>query len=79
MSWAKLPTDVQAIAKEHLTEKQLETWKLELAGHGIRPIAYRMEVTPRVITDRLTRIHQLLLRHGVRQDHNGHWHIEEAA
>lgn len=81
MTWNQLPPDVQAAATEALTEKQLETWKLELAGHGIRPIAYRMNVTPRVITDRLRRAHQLLTTAGIRQDHFGRWHLtdQEAA
>lgn len=79
MTWQTLPTAVQDVATNHLTDKQLETWKCELAGHSVRRIAYLMDVTPRVIADRLTRTHQLLLRHGVRQDDFGRWHIEEAA
>jgi hypothetical protein len=77
MSWSSLPTDVREIAERVLTQKQLEAWKLELRGMGIRPIAFELDVTPRVITDRLARVHQLLLKTGVRQDEFGKWTIDE--
>lgn len=76
MSYANLPPTVKAIAEAVLTDKQLEAWQLELAGQGIRPIAWRMKVTPRVIADRLVRVHQLLLEHDVRQDEYGRWHLD---
>jgi hypothetical protein len=79
VSWADLDPAVQATATNALTAKQLDVWKLELAGVS----AYRMELmldTSRSnIREHLRAARRNLFRAGLRLDDNGNWRIEEAA
>jgi transcriptional regulator len=79
MSWADLDLATRQLAQATLTPKQLDVWKLELAG----VTAYRMELmldTSRSnIREHLRAARRNLFRAGLRQDDNGNWRIEEAA
>lgn len=73
MSWNTVPADVQEVAVAALTEKQLEAFKLELAGLGIRRIAEHLQIRRQSVADRLLGAHDVLLKAGVRQDEFGLW------
>ena len=77
MSWASLPAEVQEIAEQVLTQKQLEAFKLELAGLGTRAIAHSLSASRESIRDRLRAAARRLHDAGVHQDASGHWHIDE--
>lgn len=81
MSWASLPPEVRAVAEEHLTEKQLEAWKLELAyaaqGGGVRKIAMHLGVARTTASDRLEAAHRNLRQNGVTLNEFGRWTVRQ--
>lgn len=79
MSWNRLPAEVQTTATKALTEKQLDAFKLELAGLSMRNIARHLEIARTTAQDRLEATHKALRAAGVRQDATGQWTIKEAA
>lgn len=79
MTYAQLPPTIRATAETALTPKQLEAWKLELAGHGTRRIAIHLRITRSSVQSRLDHAHHALHAAGVRQTANGTWYLEEAA
>lgn len=81
MSWQLLAEPVRAAAVAALTEKQLEAWKLELAGYGLRRIGWELDLSRGAVADRIAAAHLNLRRAGVWQDASGNWHLntEEAA
>lgn len=76
MRWQQLPVEIQHIAEQHLTQKQLETWKLELAGRTQRQIALHYDISRASVIDRLDGTYRTLRRHHITQDNAGHWHHE---
>lgn len=79
MSFASLPPAIRAIAENQLTPKQLDTWKLELAGWSTRRIATQENIARATVTDRLDGAYRTLRNHGVQQDASGNWTHKEAA
>lgn len=77
MSWNVLPPEVREIAKRELTEKQLEAFKLELAGMSLRGIASALDIDRRAVRDRLDAAYRRLRRAGVRQTSSGGWILDE--
>lgn len=78
MTWASLPRDVQAVAEQVLTRKQLDVFKLELAGATTRRTALMCGVSRWTVREHLDAAHDKLERAGVRHGHEG-WTLEEAA
>ena len=78
MSWSTISPTIQAIAEDALTDKQLATWKLELAGWGHRKIGLHLGITRATVRDHLDATHLKLTQHGIRQDASGHYHQEAA-
>ena len=79
MSWKHLPPELQTLATAALTQRQLEAWKLEIAGYGIRPTALALGIRPTSVRDRLDAAHLALSKHGVVQAKDGTWTTTEAA
>lgn len=79
MSWRDLEPELRALAVEALTAKQLDAWKLELAGYGARTIGQMLDLSKTAVTDRLAAAHRRLERAGVCQDGSGRWYIQEVA
>lgn len=77
MSWHTLPPAIQAIATQHLTQRQLAAWQLDLAGHGTRRIAIILDISRSTAAEHLTAAYRNLRTHGVRQDASGHYHLED--
>lgn len=75
----RAPEGDEWIREPLLTAKQLEAWKLELAGMGTRRIADALDIHRSTVLDRLAGAHRRLAKAGVRQDGSGHWYLEEAA
>jgi hypothetical protein len=78
MSWNDLPTEVQQTAARVLTSKQLDAWKLELAGVSIGRMSLMLDITRPVAREHLRAAHRWLSKAGIQHDHNG-WRIEDAA
>lgn len=79
MSWNTLHPTIQTTAQNVLTPKQLEAWKLELAGYGTRRIAEHLSISRASTIDRLDSAYRRLHAAGIRQDASGHYHQETAA
>ncbi len=77
MSWSSLPVNVRDVAERELTSKQLEAWRLHLAGWGMMRIARQLNVTKGAVADRLHNAETKLLNEGVRMDEFGKWTIVE--
>lgn len=77
LTWASLPPGVRQVAERELTSKQLEAWKLHLAGWGMIKIARHLGVTKGAISDRLHNAETKLLNERVRMDEFGQWTISE--
>ncbi len=77
MSWSELPYEVREIAERELTEKQLEAWKLDVRGYGVRRVAFECDITRGAASDRLEAAYLKLRKAGVRQDEFGQWTISE--
>lgn len=77
MTWHTLPPNIRTIAEHHLTQAQLDAWKLDLNGYGTRRIAIELNISRAAAIDRLTSAYRNLRAHGVRQDASGHYHLEE--
>lgn len=65
MSFATLPPDVREIAERTLTRKQLDVFKLHLAGCSYRRIATMLEIGVSTVRSHLDAAHHRLEREGV--------------
>jgi DNA-binding CsgD family transcriptional regulator len=55
VSWSSLPADRRAAIAEALTQKQLDVYKLHMAGYGYRRMALFLEVTDGAVRGHLDR------------------------
>ena len=79
MSWNTLHPDIRHIATTVLTPKQLDVWKLHLAGLGARRISDMLGVTRSTIRSHLHHTHTALEQAGVHHDASGRYYQKEAA
>lgn len=79
MSWDTLEPHIRALATQALTGKQLQAWKMELAGVGTRTAATHLGISRRSYLDRLENTHRRLYNRGIRRRAEGSWYLEEAA
>lgn len=79
MSWSQLPHEIRDTAETVLTGKQLEAWKLELAGLGTRRSAEHLNLSRTTVVDRLNTTYRKLTAAGITQDASGNWHQREDA
>lgn len=79
MSWNTLDPTIKAIAQQALTRRQLDVWKLHLAGLGQRRIADMLQITRSTVRSHLHDAHQTLARNGVHRDRTGRYYRKEAA
>jgi hypothetical protein len=77
MSFSTLSDETREIAERVLTEKQLEAFKLELAGWGMQRIARHLEITKGAAVSRIDNAHLKLRKAGVRQNQFGEWYLSE--
>lgn len=76
MTYATLPPRVREIAERVLTEKQLEAFRLEQDGLGLRLIARHLDIAKPSVEARIDAAHRKLRRESVRQDGSGNWYLE---
>jgi len=79
MSWASLHPDVQTVAQTTLTQKQLDVWKLELAGASENQIARILDCSRWTVRDHLATVTDKLSRAGIRQSVTGRFYLKETA
>lgn len=81
MSWNNIDPRIRHIAESELTPKQLDVWKLHLAGCGTRRAARMLATTRSTIRDHLDAAHTALETAGVTRHPDGTYHLahEEAA
>ena len=79
MSWSLLDTRIQTIAHRELTPKQLDVFKLHLAGCGHKRVALMLNIGTPTARSHLDAANQRLAKHGVRLVSDRHYTIEEAA
>lgn len=79
MTWEQLPDDVKTVAERALTVKQLEVFKLHVAGLSDHQMMWKLGIHRSTARDRLNAATLNLLRAGVRQDPSGRWHYSEEA
>jgi DNA-binding CsgD family transcriptional regulator len=79
VSWNALPATVRDVAADVLSQRQLEAWKLELAGNSIRAIAVIQSVSRTTARDRLRDARRRLRDAGVVQSTTGKYYLRRAA
>lgn len=79
MSWNTLDPHIRHTAEQVLTRKQLDVWKLHLAGLGTRRIADMLHITRSTTRTHLADTHTRLEQAGIHLDASGHYHQEHAA
>ena len=79
MSWGLLPVEVREVAVSVLTARQLEAWKLELAGLSLRQIAGGQSVSVSTVRGRLRDVRHKLRMAGVEQDSGGRFFVRRRA
>lgn len=79
MSWQQLPTEVREAAQAVLTPKQLDVFKLTLAGCSPYRISVMLSVSRRTVRDHIHASHIRLEQAGVRRDASGRYYQQEAA
>lgn len=75
MSWNSLSPEVQQLAEDVLTEKQLQAWKLELAGLSLHEISRHLDLSRAAIKERLDGAYRKLRKSGLTQDGSGAWSL----
>lgn len=60
MTWNQLHPDHRLLAENTLTRKQLDVYKLHLAGCGTRRIALMLDISQSTARTHLARAHQKL-------------------
>lgn len=79
MTWAQLPSEVQAAALEALSPKQLDVFKLHLAGLGARRISDMLSISRSTARTHLADAHRKLEQAGVSVDAAGRYYRNEVA
>lgn len=79
MSWRELPQDVRSTAENVLTRKQLDVWKLWLAGCSSRRIALMLMVSRSTVRSHLEDGMIRLSQAGVRVSAEGVYYLEGVA
>lgn len=79
MTWSRLDPAIQAVAERVLTRKQLDVWKLMLAGNSQYRISIMLLVTRRTVRTHLHDGHVKLLANGVRLRDDGTYYLEKEA
>lgn len=79
MSWRTLDPAVREAVEATLTEKQLEAFRLYLAGWSTHAMALALHIDRRAIRDRLDAARRNLARAGVEQSSTGEWTINKEA
>lgn len=79
MSWSSLPEPVREIAERELTAKQLDVFKLHLAGCSYRRIHTMLEIGVPTVRGHLDAAHHRLERAGVVRAGFRDYRIEEVA
>lgn len=63
MSWNSLPPEARAIAERELSPRQLDVFKLWMAGCGYKRIGVMLDISPSTARDHLARALQKLRPH----------------
>lgn len=79
MSFNTLDPGIQHLAERCLNRKQLDVWKLVLAGNGRERIALMLGVHPSTVRGHLVAAHVKLERAGVKHGTDGNYYLEETA
>lgn len=79
MSWSSLPPDIRTTTERVLTRKQLDVFKLTLAGLGTRRISDMLLITRSTVRSHQHDAHTALEQAGIRRDASGRYYRKEAA
>ena len=79
MSWASLDSRIRTIAQNELTEKQLDVFKLYVAGCGHKRIAMMLFIGIPTARTHLDAANHTLAKHGVLQTGPRSYVLKEAA
>jgi DNA-binding CsgD family transcriptional regulator len=78
-SWNTLTQDVQHAARAALTDRQLEAWKLELAGMSQYDMALALNIGRPAVQSRLREAHRNLRSAGIVMNDRGDWTLQTRA
>ena len=79
MSWSTLEPVVRETAERELTAKQLDVWKLHLAGCSYRRIAMMLDIAVPTVRGHLEATHLRLERNGIVRTGFRTYGLEDAA